>query len=65
METDVATQKEVRPRDAATMLGLSTSHVHNLISDGTLESRTLLRKGKRRGIRLITLESIQRYMEQK
>jgi DNA-binding Xre family transcriptional regulator len=65
METDLATPKEVRPKDAAAMLGLSTSFVHNLISDGTLESRTLLRKGKRRGIRLITLESIQKYLEQK
>jgi excisionase family DNA binding protein len=55
----------VRPREAAELIGVSLSHVYTLINDGTLESRTMLRAGKWRGIRLITLESIQKYLEQK
>jgi hypothetical protein len=45
-------RRELRPREAAAMLGLSIGMVYLLIREGKLRSRTLVRNGLQRGIRL-------------
>jgi excisionase family DNA binding protein len=46
-------RQELRPREAAAMLGVSTGMVYLLIREGKLRSRALVRNGYQRGIRLI------------
>jgi hypothetical protein len=46
-------RQEVRPREAAAMLGVSTGMIYLLIREGKLRSRALARNGYQRGIRLI------------
>jgi hypothetical protein len=55
--------REVRPKMAAAMLGCSTGQVYSYLRDGLLESRSLLRRGYERGIRLISVASIRRLLE--
>lgn len=53
---------EVRPKEAAKRLKRSVPSVFRLMHSGELEHRTIRRRGVERGIRLITVESINRYM---
>ncbi|MBV8452124.1 MAG: hypothetical protein JOZ29_07595 [Deltaproteobacteria bacterium] len=46
-------RQELRPREAAAMLVVSTGMIYILIREGKLRSRTLVRNGYQRGIRLI------------
>jgi excisionase family DNA binding protein len=46
-------RQELRPREAAAMLGVSIGMVYLLIREGKLRSRALVRNGYQRGIRLI------------
>jgi hypothetical protein len=55
-------QKEVRPKEAAARIGCSVGFIYALMSDGQLESRTIRRPGKERGIRLITLASVEKFL---
>jgi hypothetical protein len=54
--------KEVRPKEAAAMIGCSVGFLYGLMADGQLENRTIRRPGKERGIRLITLASIEKFL---
>ncbi len=42
---------------------LSTVRVYELLNEGTLESVVFRRKGNKRGIRLISVESVERHMK--
>jgi hypothetical protein len=52
-------RKEVRPREAATMLGVSTGMIYLLMREGKLRSRALVRNGFTRGIRLIRRSDVE------
>jgi hypothetical protein len=56
-------QKEIRPKQAAQIIGCSVGYVYALMKDGQLTSRALLRRGYERGIRLISTESIRKFLE--
>lgn len=55
---------ESRPKQAAQRIGCSIGYVYALIHDGQLDSRTIKRRGKERGIRLISNASIERFLTQ-
>ena len=55
---------EVRPKEAAAIIGCSVGFVYALMKDGQIESRALLRRGYQRGIRLIDVASIKRFLAQ-
>jgi hypothetical protein len=57
-------KREVRPKEAAQMIGCSVGFVYALMKDGHLSSRVLLRRGYHRGIRLISVESIEKFLAQ-
>jgi hypothetical protein len=52
-------RQELRPREAAAMLGVSTGMVYLLMREGKLRSRTLVRNGYQRGIRLIRRRDVE------
>jgi hypothetical protein len=52
-------RKELRPKEAAAMLGFSTGLVYLLIREGKLRSRALVRDGCQRGIRLILRSDVE------
>lgn len=51
-----------RPEDAATLFSLSRSLVYELISDGTVRSASLRRKGAARGVRLVSVPALEAYI---
>ncbi|MBV8224577.1 MAG: helix-turn-helix domain-containing protein [Verrucomicrobia bacterium] len=55
-------QKEVRPKEAAEMIGCSVGLVYSLMNQGQLQHRAIVRRGYERGIRLISVESINRFL---
>jgi hypothetical protein len=55
-------QKEVRPKEAALMIGCSVGLVYSLMNQGQLQHRAIVRRGYERGIRLISVESINRFL---
>jgi hypothetical protein len=55
-------QKEVRPKEAAQMIGCSVGFVYSLMNQGHLQHRAIIRRGYERGIRLISVESINRFL---
>jgi hypothetical protein len=59
----MSARAEVRPREAASMIGCSVGYVYALLKDQTLSSRTIIRRNYSRGIRLITVRSIQDFLE--
>jgi hypothetical protein len=59
-----AWKREVRPKVAAQMIGCSVGYVYSLMNDGQLESRKLTRRGYERGIRLVSIASIEKYLAQ-
>ena len=54
-------RKEVSPKQAAEMIGCSVGYIYAL-GDGELVHRPILRRGKERGLRRITVESIERFL---
>jgi excisionase family DNA binding protein len=56
--------EDVRPKVAADAIGCSKTTVYRLIQDGSLESHTVLRRGKDRGIRLISIKSLEKFLSQ-
>src|SRR6516165_4660541 len=52
-------RQELRPKEAAAMLGFSTGLVYLLIREGKLRSRALVRNGCQRGIRLIRRSDVE------
>ena len=52
-------RKELRPREAAAMLGVSIGMVYILMREEKLRSRTLVRNGYQRGIRLIRRSDVE------
>jgi hypothetical protein len=52
-------RQELRPREAAAILGVSTGMVYLLMREGKLRSRTLVRNGYQRGIRLIRRSDVE------
>jgi hypothetical protein len=57
-------RREVRPKEAAALIGCSIGYVYALMNDGLLEHRAIKRRGKERGIRLISRMSITRFLSQ-
>jgi hypothetical protein len=55
-------RKEVSPKLAAEMIGCSVGYIYALMGDGELVHRPILRRGKERGLRRITVESIERFL---
>jgi hypothetical protein len=55
---------EVRPKEAAARIGCSVGFIYALMDDGVLEHRAIKRKGKERGIRLIKISSIEKFLSQ-
>jgi hypothetical protein len=47
---------------AAARFGLSRTHLFMRIGDGTLESKHIKQPGRARGIRIISVDSIRRYL---
>ena len=58
------TRREVRPKEAAAMIGCSVGYVYALMKDGQIISRALVRRGYERGIRLIAVDSIRQFLSQ-
>jgi hypothetical protein len=56
-------KREVRPKEAAAMIGCSVGYVYSLMKENQLTSRALVRRGYERGIRLISVESINKFLE--
>jgi hypothetical protein len=44
------------------MIGCSVGYVYALMKDGQITSRALVRRGYERGIRLIAVDSIQKFL---
>jgi hypothetical protein len=44
------------------MIGCSVGYIYALMGDGELVHRPILRRGKERGLRRITVESIERFL---
>jgi hypothetical protein len=59
-----AWKREVRPKEAAQIIGCSVGYVYSLLNDGILEGRKLTRRGYERGIRLISVASIEKFLVQ-
>jgi hypothetical protein len=57
-----ACKREVRPKEAAQIIGCSVGYVYSLMNDGQLESRKLTRRGYERGIRLVSVASIEKFL---
>jgi hypothetical protein len=57
-------RNEVRPKEAAAMIGCSVGFIYQLMHDGHLVSRTITRRNKERGIRLIAVSSIEKFLSQ-
>jgi hypothetical protein len=55
---------EIRPKEAAAMIGCSVGYVYTLMKDGQISSRALVRRGYERGIRLIAVDSIRKFLSQ-
>ncbi len=56
-------RSEVRPRQAAEMIGCSVGYVYALMADGQLKSRSLTRRNKERGIRFVSVASIEAFLK--
>jgi len=54
---------EVRPKEAADIIGCSVGKVYGLMDEGQLNHRSITRDGKQRGARLITVASIEEYLK--
>src|SRR6266446_7271909 len=54
---------EVRPKEAADIIGCSIWKVYGLMDEGKLVHRSITRNGKQRGTRLITVASIEEYLK--
>jgi len=46
------------------MIGCSVGYLYSLMHDGRLKSRAITRRGYERGIRLISVESIRKFLAQ-
>jgi hypothetical protein len=46
------------------MIGCSIPYIYHLMHSGHLEHRALMRRGYERGIRLITIASIEKFLAQ-
>jgi hypothetical protein len=57
-------RREVSPKEAAAIIGRSVGYVYALMGDGQLDSRTICRRGRQRGIRLISVASIEKFLAQ-
>lgn len=57
------TPEWIRIPQVTLLFGLSRSHVFAKIADRTLESVHVKRPGAEKGIRLVKIESIRRYLE--
>lgn len=57
-------RKEVRPREAAEMIGSSVGYVYALMAEGQLVHRSVVRRGRERGMRWITIASIEKFLAQ-
>jgi Helix-turn-helix domain len=57
-------RREVRPKQAAEMIGCSVGFIYQLMNDGQLAHRSITRRGKERGIRLISVASIEKFLSQ-
>jgi predicted DNA-binding transcriptional regulator AlpA len=55
--------REVRPREAAAMIGCSQAFVYKLMKDGRLRNRALVKQGTR-GIRLIDQSDIETFLRE-
>ena len=55
---------EVRPKEAAARIGCSIGYVYALMKEGQLEHRAVVRRGRERGLRLITLSSVEKFLSQ-
>ena len=56
---------EVRPKEAAELLGCSRALVYVLMNEGQLDYRTLKRRGRAWGLRFITVASIEKLRAQR
>ncbi len=54
---------EVRPKEAAEIIGCSIGKIYDLMDEGQLDHRSITRDGKQRGARLITVASIEEYLK--
>lgn len=61
-ETRTTRPDWARPEDAARLFSLSRSLVYELISDGTVRSASLRRKGAVRGVRLVSVPALEAYI---
>ena len=61
---ELRARSEVRPKEAAAIIGRSVGYVYLLMADDQIDHRTIRRRGKERGIRLISVASIERFLNQ-
>jgi hypothetical protein len=54
---------EVRPKEAADIIGCSIGKIYGLMAEGQLDHRSITHDGKQRGTRLITVASIEEYLK--
>ena len=52
----------LRPADVKPFCGFGRSHVYNLIDTGAIRSVCLRQKGKSKGVRLISVDSLRSYI---
>jgi excisionase family DNA binding protein len=57
-------RREIRPKEAAARIGCSIGYVYALMKEGQLEHRAVVRRGRERGLRLITLSSVEKFLSQ-
>jgi hypothetical protein len=57
-------RREIRPKEAAALIGCSVGFIYQLMADGQLENRSITRRGKERGIRLVSVSSIEKFLAQ-
>jgi len=57
-------QQEVRPKAAAEMIGCSVPYIFKLMAEGLLDNRQVRRPGKERGIRWVSVRSIERFLSE-
>jgi excisionase family DNA binding protein len=58
-------KREVRPKEAAELMHCSIGYVYLLLSEGAIESRKVCRRGYDRGIRLIDVASLEKWLAQR
>lgn len=64
MSTTICSEPEfIRPSQIQARFGLSRSLAYELISLGTIKSKVLRRPGNIRGMRLVSVESIRKFIE--